>query len=82
MNPKVFLAQALNTDELPAIVETDKALGAISAAISAATDKASEFDNDKLEPLLNALRSISAVSTDPVAVRAATNALEQYEDFL
>lgn len=82
MNPKVFLTDILDTDDLPASVETEKALVAISAAIAAATDKASEFDNEKLEPLLNALRSISALSTDPVAARAATNALELYEEFL
>lgn len=82
MNPKVFLTDILGTDVVPEVVETEKALGAISAAIAAATDKASEFDDDKVAPLLSALRSISSLSTDPVAVRAAANAIVQYEDFL
>ncbi len=82
MNPKSFLVLELENDDLPEMVRTESALGAIKAAIEAATEKASEFDEERLAPLLAALKKIQAASTDPVAIRVASNALQQYEDFL
>ena len=83
MNAKDFLKQHLGCADIPDTIPADTVIEAIGAAQQAATDETSDFDEERIQNLRNALKTIEENSKDLVACMAAKRALlndDQYTD--
>ena len=82
MSATEFLKQHLCCADLPDTIPVETAIAAICAAQQAAVDQTSDFDEERIQNLRRALKTIEDTSSDQVASLTAKHALLNDDDFV
>lgn len=80
MSAQEFLKQHLRRSELPDTIPVETVIAAIEAAQRLAIDQTSDFDEDRIQNLRRALKTIEDTSKDQVACLTAKRALLNDEE--